>query len=609
MRRSLQKGELLEWATRTNEIRQLQDPESADLHLESEQQYKLDEMENVDTQAAAAKGPLRMSITAEKVLAYLVDQKRVTTSRGHHMLHIAAAVEKPHDEVAQALEVLVTLGKAHAVGTELDNRWAATMDPEEPSSTKKKPPSGTTTHTSSDPGPEHIVGGTLDAQSLSPLAKQVHTYLVRTQLISAEAHHIADIAGSVEKSVEEVRQALAELEERDMVQMYMNERFWYTTWPMEQEEEEHHEAGSAPSSATVPSLNLITASPPTEPAPSPPLYEGTDLDLRSGPKEEANEAGSRVSWGENQFHHFEVPTLDSYREQFVSDKDLKDQDRKYLHDEVTAEHDSPKFSQKTTTYQPFRTEQAPSAAETPEIAPLPRLPTFYPREFESNKAPQRSSSPEAHEVPSLNLIAPSPPQRPARTLENNPLEKPLPFDLESSPEALHIYEGDKTPQTSSAAVAQDATDLSDRPPSLTAGPSSSTHDATEHDLETTNIDRFYGPSFLNPLHTRIDKRLVDPQVLTSAGEVFMNLNDAIIVQRKVRADEVERWAAETVRRREREEEVDHIREERDRDRDREEERRRGRRDEDQEMLDRVIAGDMEEAALRRFKDKDDERFV
>lgn len=127
----------------------------------------------------------------------------------------------------------------------------------------------------------------------------------------------------------------------------------------------------------VPSLNLILPTPPGSRAPSvrsasmppSPAIEPTQ-EVKVEPKQdEANRARSRVSWGENQFHHFEVPTPDSYREQFVSDLDLKQQEPKYSLDEVTVEHDSPKSGRKVATYEPDRSQASTKIVEPKETAP------------------------------------------------------------------------------------------------------------------------------------------------------------------------------------------------------------------------------------------------
>ncbi|KAH7355573.1 hypothetical protein BKA66DRAFT_475419 [Pyrenochaeta sp. MPI-SDFR-AT-0127] len=127
----------------------------------------------------------------------------------------------------------------------------------------------------------------------------------------------------------------------------------------------------------VPSLNLIQPTPPGSRAPSvrsvsvppSPNIEPIKEEPKEPKQERANRAGSRVSWGENQFHHFEVQTPDSYREQFVSDGDLKDLEKKYSQDEVTIEHESPKSGRKTSTYQPQQSEKTAKASEPKQIAP------------------------------------------------------------------------------------------------------------------------------------------------------------------------------------------------------------------------------------------------
>jgi hypothetical protein len=63
-----------------------------------------------------------------------------------------------------------------------------------------------------------------------------------------------------------------------------------------------------------------------------------------------------------------VPTPESYREQFVSDGDLRDQELNYPLDEVTIEQESPKSGQKTTTYKPYRPDTSP-IPEDREAAP------------------------------------------------------------------------------------------------------------------------------------------------------------------------------------------------------------------------------------------------
>jgi hypothetical protein len=89
---------------------------------------------------------------------------------------------------------------------------------------------------------------------------------------------------------------------------------------------------------------------------------------RESRDDESNRARSRVSWGENQFHHFDVPTPESYREQFVSDGDLKSREPKHAADETRTEPEAPKSDQTTSTYMPYRPEMS-TVPENKEVAP------------------------------------------------------------------------------------------------------------------------------------------------------------------------------------------------------------------------------------------------
>jgi hypothetical protein len=122
----------------------------------------------------------------------------------------------------------------------------------------------------------------------------------------------------------------------------------------------------------VPTLNLIQATPPGSRAPSvrsvsmPP---SPNIEPVQEEKELKKNAPSRVSWGENKFHHFDVPTPESYKEQFISDRELKEHDKQYSQDKIVVERDSPTSGQKTTTYQPFKPSAESRAPEPKEIAP------------------------------------------------------------------------------------------------------------------------------------------------------------------------------------------------------------------------------------------------
>ncbi|KAH7410171.1 hypothetical protein DE146DRAFT_341083 [Phaeosphaeria sp. MPI-PUGE-AT-0046c] len=117
----------------------------------------------------------------------------------------------------------------------------------------------------------------------------------------------------------------------------------------------------------VPSLNLIAPTPPGSRAPSlrapspAPVVEPAKEPEPAKP-EETNRARSRVSWGENQFHHFEVPTPDSYREQFVSDSDLNAQEKE-SRDDNSARQTTSISDQPATSYQAYR---PPQTGQVPE---------------------------------------------------------------------------------------------------------------------------------------------------------------------------------------------------------------------------------------------------
>ena len=123
----------------------------------------------------------------------------------------------------------------------------------------------------------------------------------------------------------------------------------------------------------VPTLNLIQPTPPGSRAPSirsvsmPPSPNIEPVKEEEGPR--PKNAPSRVSWGENKFHHFDVPTPESYKEGFISDRDLEEHDKKHSQDEVVVERDSPKSGPKTTTYQPFKPSALSKSSEPKEIAP------------------------------------------------------------------------------------------------------------------------------------------------------------------------------------------------------------------------------------------------
>jgi hypothetical protein len=191
-------------------------------------------------------------------------------------------------------------------------------------------------------------------------------------------------------------------------------------------------------------------------------------------------------------------------------------------------------------------------------------------------------------VPSLNLIALSPPLRPVLTSGVDAPKVPaLLDDLEHHADGADVRTSNEPPAPKVPAIVRDPSAFSDTPPSPTAGPSST----PALDVDIINIDSLYiQPSPSNPQWTRIDKVLVDPRVLIEADEAFYDMGDNLEVHRVLRRGEIERWAEASVATREKDK-VDRRTE-------------RSRRDEYQERLDRVIAGEMQEKELRRFRDDD-----
>jgi hypothetical protein len=124
------------------------------------------------------------------------------------------------------------------------------------------------------------------------------------------------------------------------------------------------------------------------------------------------------------------------------------------------------------------------------------------------------------------------------------------------------YRGTEASQASSLAELQDFSPLTDlaspnviirdpptfadapRAPSPTSGPPT---DFSSLDLSTMNIDEFFSyPSPFGARWTRIDKRLVDPQVLTQAEEEFDDTGDSLVVHRVLRRGEIRRWAEQSL---------------------------------------------------------------
>jgi hypothetical protein len=149
----------------------------------------------------------------------------------------------------------------------------------------------------------------------------------------------------------------------------------------------------------------------------------------------------------------------------------------------------------------------------------------------------------------------------------------------------------------------DPPSFSDTPPSPTATSS----EPNRLHLDTLNIDDFF--SYASPSGarwTRVDRRLIDPRVLVAAEEEFEDVGDSLVVHRVLRRGEIRRWAEESLTVKQGEVGAGGGRVDRGKGKG-----RRDERDEYQERLDRVIAGDMQEEEMRHFSGdgENDGRFI
>jgi hypothetical protein len=166
--------------------------------------------------------------------------------------------------------------------------------------------------------------------------------------------------------------------------------------------------------------------------------------------------------------------------------------------------------------------------------------------------------------------------------------------------ATKVEDNTSAPPDPAQPTIRETPDFKDTPPSPTTAFAESSSSSRLH-LDTLNLDDFF--SYASPTGarwTRVDTRLIDPRVLVAADEEFEDMGDSLVVHRVLRRGEIRRWAEESLR----------IREGRGENRiDKGKGRRRDERDEYQERLDRVIAGDMKEEEMRHFGDGEDERFI
>ncbi|KAF2195380.1 hypothetical protein K469DRAFT_734024 [Zopfia rhizophila CBS 207.26] len=125
----------------------------------------------------------------------------------------------------------------------------------------------------------------------------------------------------------------------------------------------------------VPTLNLIQPTPPGSRAnsikgvslpPSPVIEPKDEPKKEESMQDPTTRGGSRVSWGVNQTHNYEVQTPESYRESWISDRDSKVAGPEHSQDEIVVEVESPESGTKRTSYRPEKSEPSqPVASEIP----------------------------------------------------------------------------------------------------------------------------------------------------------------------------------------------------------------------------------------------------
>ena len=180
-------------------------------------------------------------------------------------------------------------------------------------------------------------------------------------------------------------------------------------------------------------------------------------------------------------------------------------------------------------------------------------------------------------------------------------------------------EHERRARSSARSSVRDATPFGDTPPSPTAlhAPHNILTPAKGVDFSTLNIDDYFTYSTSNNTRwTRIDKRLVDADVLKKAEEEFDETEDSVIIHRHLRRGDIRRWADQTralrnvgqtsVGAEDGGENSSRLmktsQSSRDGWRD-----GRGEKDRKQAKLDRVLAGDMVEDELRHYADQDNDR--
>jgi hypothetical protein len=509
---------------------------------------------------------LPLDPATKKVYAYLMDYNYALPSDGaHHILDIAAAVYLTRDEVGQALSELEKLGLAHVSGKD-GWWWASKADkgedkqPVAPESAIRDAPSLADTPSGAN------FAATTDTPSLhdylNPTTEQIYTYLLTHPYSPPDGeHHIRDIAAALSLPRDDVKEALHELKHLGLAHRN-KQKGWWRAIKIKQRDAATSTIRNAPTfkeTSPGPTLAVAYTQPTSVNAPEAATekfqLETIILDGRFG----------YVSPTASEEIHALVPS---------SRSNMTDQEADRQDDALIAEAESQ--ARWTRIHKRIVDPQVLAAAG------------------------------EAFDDVDDALVV-------HRVVRRRVIMRWAEESVEIR-EQRALREGGKEKQQE--AMIRDPPSFADTPPSPTLSPSIP---ISRLSLDTLNIDDFFSYASTSGVRwTRIDKRLVDPRVLVAEDEDFEDKGDELIVHRILRRGEIARWAEESVlvregkgkgKARETKQEAELV-QDRERFRNRGKDNERNERDEYQERLDRVIAGDMKEEEMRHFRDeKDNERYI
>ncbi|RYN85556.1 hypothetical protein AA0120_g8764 [Alternaria tenuissima] len=183
---------------------------------------------------------------------------------------------------------------------------------------------------------------TPDENSSSDLSERALSYL---KSLPGLIENISNLATTFDTPVAELRPVLDKLESEGLVENKDDKSNWTATLSTNNQATVPDPSmytrdlrTASPQPQHTPSLNLILPTPPGSPTAS--VHSASpvaDSVVETRHNNDVSSRGkSRVSWGENQFHNFDLPNLPSYREQFFSDDDLKSRESKHPADSEPA---------------------------------------------------------------------------------------------------------------------------------------------------------------------------------------------------------------------------------------------------------------------------------